>query len=359
MSRIILNYGASSFSGWGVEALNALLYWPGEPLTAAPDVGATLRQGDPRATLLEQRLLKCEAFRASLQSRFPQGGTAADPLFMPLGQTLKPSLAVNNIPLRGTPTIAFPYIEDPNETIRYCSRLSSYDKIVVASDWNAEVVESWDFDPILIHQAVDEVIFNPLARRPKQSSTFNVFSGGKAEYRKGQDIVLQAFVTLAKKHSDVRLMAAWSSPWPNLSRTFRQTNIGEPPGSSIGQPNFTAWAQSLGITKSQFTSIPALPNCQMIDILAEADVAVFPNRFEGGTNQVAMECIACGIPTILYHRNGQKTLADNCPNVTNVVDFDSLCSALETAYIYGLPKPTLGECFTWPYRINALKELLS
>jgi glycosyltransferase involved in cell wall biosynthesis len=49
-------------------------------------------------------------------------------------------------------------------------------------------------------------------------------------------------------------------------------------------------------------------------ILREADVALFPNRCEGGTNLAAMECMACGIPTILSANTGHLDLIrdDHC-----------------------------------------------
>jgi glycosyltransferase involved in cell wall biosynthesis len=52
----------------------------------------------------------------------------------------------------------------------------------------------------------------------------------------------------------------------------------------------------------------------MPSILREMDVAVFPNRCEGGTNLVAMECMACGLPVILSSNTGHLDLMDdvNC-----------------------------------------------
>jgi glycosyltransferase involved in cell wall biosynthesis len=45
----------------------------------------------------------------------------------------------------------------------------------------------------------------------------------------------------------------------------------------------------------------------------EMDVGVFPNRCEGGTNLVAMECMACGVPTILSRNTGHLDLiAPDC-----------------------------------------------
>ena len=43
-------------------------------------------------------------------------------------------------------------------------------------------------------------------------------------------------------------------------------------------------------------------------LLKQADLAVFPNRCEGGTNLVAMEAIACGVPTVLSANSGHLDL---------------------------------------------------
>jgi glycosyltransferase involved in cell wall biosynthesis len=53
-----------------------------------------------------------------------------------------------------------------------------------------------------------------------------------------------------------------------------------------------------------------IPNAQMAAVLREMDVAIFPNRCEGGTNQVAMECMACGIPVILSQNTGHLDLIE-------------------------------------------------
>jgi glycosyltransferase involved in cell wall biosynthesis len=46
----------------------------------------------------------------------------------------------------------------------------------------------------------------------------------------------------------------------------------------------------------------------MARVIREADVALFPNRCEGGTNLVAMECLASGVPTIVSDNTGHKDL---------------------------------------------------
>ncbi len=52
----------------------------------------------------------------------------------------------------------------------------------------------------------------------------------------------------------------------------------------------------------------------MPPILREMDVALFPHRAEGGTNLVAMECMATGVPAILYRNTGHLDLIrdENC-----------------------------------------------
>jgi glycosyltransferase involved in cell wall biosynthesis len=51
-----------------------------------------------------------------------------------------------------------------------------------------------------------------------------------------------------------------------------------------------------------------VPNPLLPPVLRAMDVAVFPNRCEGGTNLVAMECMACGVPAILADNTGQRDL---------------------------------------------------
>jgi hypothetical protein len=38
-----------------------------------------------------------------------------------------------------------------------------------------------------------------------------VFSGGKLEHRKGQDLVIRAFVRFVQRHPDAVLVTAWGS----------------------------------------------------------------------------------------------------------------------------------------------------
>ena len=63
--------------------------------------------------------------------------------------------------------------------------------------------------------------------------------------------------------------------------------------------------------ESQVLDVGLAPNWLMPTILREVQVGLFMNRCEGGTNLVAMECMACGVPTILSANTGHLDLLRN------------------------------------------------
>jgi glycosyltransferase involved in cell wall biosynthesis len=69
-----------------------------------------------------------------------------------------------------------------------------------------------------------------------------------------------------------------------------------------------AWAMENGVPAEAVVSVGQAPNIAMPHVIRQADVALFANRAEGGTNLVAMECMACGIPTILSANTGHLDL---------------------------------------------------
>jgi glycosyltransferase involved in cell wall biosynthesis len=68
------------------------------------------------------------------------------------------------------------------------------------------------------------------------------------------------------------------------------------------------WLAANGVRPDAVLDLGALPNHQMAQTIREADVALFPNRCEGGTNLVAMETMACGVPAILAANTGHLDL---------------------------------------------------
>lgn len=155
----------------------------------------------------------------------------------------------------------------------------------------------------VFQQGVDHALFCSGPKPALLGAGPVVFSGGKLEWRKGQDIVIRAFVDLLRTHPDATLLTAWQNPWPQTVRGFPTLPQSTEPAA------LTAWLVSLGIPAANHVEIGRVPHHTMPYYLRCADVAVFPNRCEGGTNLVAMEALACGIPTILSDGTGHQDLA--------------------------------------------------
>jgi glycosyltransferase involved in cell wall biosynthesis len=158
-------------------------------------------------------------------------------------------------------------------------------------------------------QGVDRSLFHPAPRSGAIPDRFVVFSGGKLEFRKGQDVVLAAFRAFHQRHREALLLTAWSSPWSELTADAAgHPGIIAPTVGPDGIPDVLGWAAANGIPADAVIALGPVPNIAMPHVIREADVALFPNRCEGGTNLVAMECMACGIPTILSANTGHLDL---------------------------------------------------
>ena len=83
---------------------------------------------------------------------------------------------------------------------------------------------------------------------------------------------------------------------------------GLPAVDAYGRLALEPWLLANGLPAGSFLDLGVLPNHRMAAALREADVALFPNRCEGGTNLVAMEAMACGVPVILSANTGHLDL---------------------------------------------------
>jgi hypothetical protein len=120
-------------------------------------------------------------------------------------------------------------------------------------------------------------------------------------------LVVLAFKEFAKRHKDAVLVTQWSSPWPEFAKSVNESGLAKP--IRVKSVDFQAdWLKDNGIPPEQFYILPMVPNYRMGEVIREVDVALFPNRCEGGTNLVAMECIASGIPTICSANTGHIDL---------------------------------------------------
>jgi glycosyltransferase involved in cell wall biosynthesis len=144
-----------------------------------------------------------------------------------------------------------------------------------------------------------------------------VFTGGKIEFRKGQDLVIRAFREFAARHDDAVLVAAWHSPWAGSGAGYGH-NLEHALGQDEkGTLQIRRWAIENGIKPHQFIELPLTANSLMAAVLREMDCAIQVSRCEACTNLPAKEAMACGVPVIVPNNTGNR---------------EEIVEALETLY---------------------------
>lgn len=299
---VLFRWSVSSFSGWGLYGLNLALQLAGNrshaPISAMSPGPLVL---DP---IRSHRLV---GFNASTQAlnevlaRTNDAITVNAPVLHPLDVDLGSAEGA----LRGTVDVGVAFITDTNISAAGRERSRVYQLIVAGSAWNADVLRGAGVEDVAtILQGVDPGLFHPAPASGLLCDRFVIFSGGKLEYRKGQDLVLAAYKLFQARHPEALLLVAWSSPWTELAAEFDCP----PPRRSDGTPDIIGWAAVHGIPSDAVQDLGPVPNIAMPHVLRDADVALFPNRAEGGTNLVAMEAMACGVPTVLSANTGHLDL---------------------------------------------------
>jgi len=180
-----------------------------------------------------------------------------------------------------------------------------FDWVFAGSSWCCQRMREKNIEntSILI-QGVDSRVFH---REPiiTGDERFLVFSGGKFELRKGQDLVLRAFQILQDKYPDITLVNAWFNHWPASMLTMASSphiRFEAHPGAWLDQMNHLYHLN--GIDPRRVMTLPLLPQEKMTRVYQLTDVGLFPNRCEGGTNLVMMEYMACGKPVVASYTSG-------------------------------------------------------
>jgi glycosyltransferase involved in cell wall biosynthesis len=214
----------------------------------------------------------------------------------------------------GQPNVACCAIEHLVATDHGRKISKNYDMFIAISRWNADYVKSLALHgpTHLCYQGIDGTLFHPAPRSGLYGDRFVIFSGGKFEFRKGQDIVIAAFRRFREKHPEALLVACWQNLLMPQAEAFRLA--GHCDTVPAAAPNYglqlTPWLLKQGLPPESFVDLPFTHNLLMPWVVRECDVAVFPNRCEGGTNLVAMETMACGVPTYVAYNTGQKDIVD-------------------------------------------------
>jgi glycosyltransferase involved in cell wall biosynthesis len=312
--QVAIQWEISSYSGWGVYGLNLALSWSGdaelEPMTSVPFKPELLRLDALRRSALQDFLSNSHRLQSSLQSWAGQAANAKFPVLAGATSRFTLAPAAHDVAFAGSPTVAIAFFETPALAPDVVERARDFPLVVTGSTWNEQVLRAHGVENVrTVLQGVDPALFHPGPRADVLRGKFLVFSGGKLELRKGQDIVLSAFRAFAASHTDAVLVTAWHSPWANVARSLDQTGLAPPViMAEAGYVDVKAWAAAAGIPADQVIDLGAVPNFDLAPLLREMDVALFPNRAEGGTNLVAMECMACGVPVILSRNTGHLDL---------------------------------------------------
>lgn len=223
---------------------------------------------------------------------------------------------------RGRRNVGVIAYEDTLFDAEVLARARSYDKLVVHSTYNRRLLEEQGITNVGVAlQGVDPSEIGPQAPSGRFGDRFVIFSGGKLEFRKAQDVVLAAFRIFRQRHPEALLVTAWHNAWPALSQGIAESPLTPTPPQigPDGRLKIREWAAAHGVPEESFVDLGFLGRPQIAPLLADCHVAVFPNRCEGATNLVAMEVMGCGVPVILSANTGHLDLIrpdpakpDNC-----------------------------------------------
>ena len=317
--KIVSTWGVSSYFGWGVYGLNLALAWANDPDVELVCAAGIRRQDIALDAIRLGSLSRAIDQSAKLRAQLAQmtgAVTVHTPMLSGLNADLRPWSAAKNLALTGTPSVGVTFFETALHSPEAIESASRLPLILTGSTWNERVLRAYGLTNVrTVLQGVDPLLFHPAPPVPRTDGRFRVFSGGKLELRKGQDLVVAAFRKFADRHPDAVLVAAWHSPWPQFARGVEKSNLTAPVVfGADGRLDPAGWAAANGLRPEQFIDAGQTPNALMPQLLRQIDVALFPNRCEGGTNLVAMECMACGVPTILSANTGHLDLIeeDNC-----------------------------------------------
>ncbi|OFX07709.1 MAG: hypothetical protein A2516_06060 [Alphaproteobacteria bacterium RIFOXYD12_FULL_60_8] len=324
--RIGLAWPPGVTSGWGVLALNMTLEMLDHP-EASPFLilpPHTDLNADPA---LAARLAPLAAEQVRLQALLDGESTRTATLNHPVIHSLTNHCQWGtriSERVKGQGNLAYIFLEDTNLTPEDRSRAERIDLILAGCSWNETVLRSNGIANVTtVLQGVDTCRFTPGTRTPIFPGKFVVFGGGTLTYRKGQDIVAAAFKAFHRRHPDAFLLTAWQNPFPETVRDIATSGLmqGFPAARAAGGIDIKGWLVGNGIPPEACHDVGAVPNSSMADIYRQADVALFPNRAEGGTNMVAMEAMACGIPCLISEGHGHLDLI--APNRANCLPLPS------------------------------------
>lgn len=311
---VLVDWPLNTTTGWGVFGLNLSLQLLRQQRPVALVMAADLKDASPVAKALLHQAVAEQRQLADLLKMAGAGLEWAFPVLRGLDARFEPHPFSARIQARHNFGVIF--FEDTALSNEALDRASRFERIVAGSTWNGELLRARGLSNVeIVPQGIDPSVFHAGPGSGLLSRRFVIFSGGKLEFRKGQDLVIAAFRRFQARHPEALLVTAWHNEWPATMAGI------ETSGHVQGQPRFDGhqlgvgeWLVANGLPPGSFIEAGAMPNWAMAPLYRDADLAVFPNRAEGGTNLVAMEAMACGVPCALSANTGHLDLIgpDRC-----------------------------------------------
>jgi len=227
------------------------------------------------------------------------------PVFCPIpAHDLKPPRKFDAPRKLGYCFTEWPIPDDAHRNARF------WDVVFAGSWWNVSRLQKARVKRVeVLHQGIDFDLFKP---QPMPEKGFVVFSGGKYEFRKGQDYVIAAMRSFMNTHPNVVLITSWHNQWPASMATMEKSWLLK----SIAE-------QWDGFDMERVIRLPLVQNSKTPEIYAKAHVGLFPNRCEAGTNLVMCEFMACGRPVIASYAHGHvDVLNGDGPMLLNNGSYD-------------------------------------
>jgi len=330
--RIVLNWQLGTNFGWGILGLNLFLRF-------CKDKNLEVMMGGPikpeHLAGLDQLLL----------NEFAEKFVSANKLWERRFEKEASEKKTTNIFCLGNQLYFNDRADLPGKNIKvarsifentnlepYKENLSGFDAVLTGSNWNKQLLENLTQKEIkVIHEGVDDTVFLPTPKSgllPEEN--FYIFSGGKIEYRKGQDLVLQAFKIFAERHPDARLVVAWRSPWPHLSVGMKGVLEHELKLTNDNFLDIKRWCSENGIPEWKVVDLPIMSNFSISQIYREIDVGIQLSRAEACTCLPLMEMMASGIPCVASLNTGLMDLINEKNSIPVECKEVSECNALET-----------------------------
>jgi glycosyltransferase involved in cell wall biosynthesis len=224
--------------------------------------------------------------------------------------------------------IGYCFFENDVEALRYTHRAArEWDFIVAGSSWCEHQLRIGGVrQTATILQGIDPANFHPLPPR-EDDGRFIVFSGGKFEFRKGQDLVIAAMRVFMQRHKDAYLVCSWNNHWPfSVATMVSSAHISFQPSNEECLALLRRTLHGNGIPLERVYLAPLIDNSRIRQIYIQTDIGIFPNRCEGGNNMVMCEYMACGRTVIASDTTGHADivtsrnafpLTDYTPTVVN------------------------------------------